>query len=137
MRGFPECSSVTATVLLLSVVLAGCAHREAITLHDGPLTLLNGHVLEQVSVRQYPNSQRLVVLFYRTRVSARDCKSITAEVKGVWENYLRSEADRVGAHSAQVVPEDDTLLSVGFVFKRDNQGRWDERTLRASCGPST
>jgi hypothetical protein len=112
-----------AVIVLMGFAVAACAQK-ATVLHQGPLSLPNGHVIERADVRLH---DRTLEFLYKTAQQIRNnCRSIQAEVRELWESYVRAAADRVNARSAKIGAEDSASASVGFfVFTRGAEGHWD------------
>ena len=76
---------------------------------------------------------------YRSSQSVKECLRIQAEVRELWDSYLKSEAERSGAVEVFIWPEDESRTARSYKYSRANDRvrarvrAWEEDSGFLNC----
>jgi hypothetical protein len=93
---------------------------------DNPRFQCNARIRRHLLPQRYRSvaidvlgTEGVLSIFYKTNVSLSDCKGIQAEVRALWMQVLRGDADKRHARRVFVSPEDSSLRSQSFTYGPD------------------
>ena len=72
---------------------------------------------------------------YRSSQSVKECLRIQAEVRELWDSYLKSEAERSRAVEVFIWPEDESRTARSYKYSRanDRARAWEEDSGFLNC----
>lgn len=119
-------------VILCSLLLLQFAQGAQTQLRD--LKLPGGHVIKSVEARvTEEGGEKILNVDYRTTVSVRDCSKLQTEVRNLFIEYLKPEAERVGATAVDIWPKDASGIAHDFYYVRQEDATWKEEFGFRKC----